>query len=47
MQGAGDFVNQQRVSSVSEQVEIRVCRAWHRTVSRVGGVTSAWRSHVT
>jgi hypothetical protein len=51
MQDAGDFVSQPRVSNVSEQLELRVCRAWHRTVSRGGGATSAGggrrRSHVT
>jgi hypothetical protein len=50
MQDAGDFVSQPRVSNVSEQLELRVCRAWHRTVSRGGGATSACerrRPHVT
>jgi hypothetical protein len=31
MQDAGDFVSQQ---GPEELVEIRVCRAWHRTVRR-------------
>ena len=41
MQDGGDFVSQPRISNVSEQLELRVCRAWHRTVRRGGGVTSA------
>ena len=50
MQDAGDFVSQPQVSKVSEQLELRVCRAWHRTVSRGCDVISPCqrrRSHVT